>query len=135
VGSEPPFTAHTGTRNGVAWIALGGELDQASVAVLNDHLTRFEQDGLSGIMLDLRELTFVDRSGLSAFVQARKRAQANGHQLLLLGAGLPVRRLLELTRTQFLLEEQDAVGLLDRFTGGSARRAGQGTGTEDDARV
>ena len=116
MGFAPQFIARIESRNGVARIALEGELDMATVPVLSDHLERFETDGVAGIMLDLRDVTFVDCSGLRIFLAARERSQANGHRFILVGASPGARRLFELTGTEFLLDEQDAVSLLERFT-------------------
>jgi anti-anti-sigma factor len=94
--------------NGVATVAVSGELDLATVPILNDQLARSEQDAIRAIMLDLREVTFVDSSGLRAFLQARARAAANGHQLLIRGATPNTRQVFELTGTEFLLDDPDA---------------------------
>ena len=57
------------------------------------------------IMLDLRELTFLDCSTLHAFLAARHRANTNGHRLVLVGASSHARLLFSLTETEFLLDE------------------------------
>jgi anti-anti-sigma factor len=123
MGFAPQFVARTESRNGVARIALEGELDTATVPVLSDHLARSEADGVVGIMLDLRDLTFIDWSGLRIFLEARERSKANGHRFILVGTSPSARRLFELTGTQFLLDEQEAVSLLDRFIRSGADRA------------
>jgi anti-sigma B factor antagonist len=135
MGFAPQLTARIESRNGVARIALEGDLDMATVPVLTDHLGRFEADGVAGIMLDLRELTFVDCSGLRVFLAARARSNANGHRFILVGATPGARRLFELTGTQFLLDEQDAVSLLDRFTRGGEDRAVQTAVVDGGSRV
>jgi hypothetical protein len=45
VGSGPPLTARIESRNGVARIALGGDLLIAALPVLQDRLARVEGDG------------------------------------------------------------------------------------------
>jgi anti-sigma B factor antagonist len=116
MGFAQQLVARIESRNGVARVALEGELDVATVPSLSDHLARFEADGVVGIMLDLRDLTFVDCAGLRIFLAARERSKANGHRFILVGASPGARRLFELTGTQFLLDEQEAVSLLDQFT-------------------
>jgi anti-anti-sigma factor len=59
-------------------------------------------------MLDLRDVSFVDSSGLHAFLQASERAKANRHRMVLIGARPSTRRLFALTGTEFLLDEQEA---------------------------
>jgi anti-anti-sigma factor len=125
MGSEQQFTAQVNSRNGVASIALRGELDLATVQDLEGHLAPFESDGVSAIMLDLRELTFIDSVALHSLVRARERATRNGQQLILVGARPPARRLFELTSTEYMLDDPDAVGVLSRFVGSQTREAGQ----------
>lgn len=125
MGSEPQFTAQVNSRNGVASIALRGELDLAAVPDLERHLAPFESDGVSAIMLDLRELTFMDSVALHSLVRARERALMNGKRLILVGARPSARRLFELTCTEYLLDDQDAAGVLNRFVGSETREAGQ----------
>ena len=114
-GSEL-LTIRAESRNGITLVVLGGELDLATGPTLLEHLGVLGQDGSSTILLDLRELTFVDSSGLQAFIRARSDAEANGHRVLLIGATARVRHLFDLTNTLDMLDESDAVGVLDRFT-------------------
>jgi anti-sigma B factor antagonist len=125
MGSEPQFTAQITSRNGVASIALRGELDSATVPDLEGHLAPFESNGVSAIMLDMRELTFIDSVALHSLVRARERAKMNGQQLILVGARPTARRLFELTCTEYLLDDRDTVRLLNRFVGSETREAGQ----------
>jgi anti-sigma B factor antagonist len=106
MGLQPPFGARSQEKDGVATIALSGELDMATAPILSDSLALFEGNGVSTIVLDLHDLTFIDSTGLHAFLEARNRAMSNGHRLLLSGAGPAARRLIEITGTQFLLDEQ-----------------------------
>ena len=103
MGSDSILTAEAESVDGVARVALSGELDIGTVPVLEDHLAQFENDGVSQIVLNLRDLTFMDSQGLRALLQARDRAATNGHRFSLVGAAPQTRRLLELTRTEFLL--------------------------------
>jgi anti-sigma B factor antagonist len=120
MGPDAIFTARLEKRNGVARVAMSGELDISTVTDLTEQLARVEQDGVTSIMLDLRDLAFIDSSGLHAFLQARDRASTNGHRLILVGAGALPRRLFEITGTEFLLDEHEAISALDQFTGSSA---------------
>jgi anti-sigma B factor antagonist len=132
-GSEPPLTIRVESRNGVTLMVLAGELDLATAPILQRHFETLDGDGVSAVMLDLRDLRFVDSTGVHMFLQARSDAEANGHRLLLIGAQPHVRRLFELTNTVDLLGEREAVSVLDRFTG-STRRRRNGLDQEGDAR-
>lgn len=104
-------------RNGVTTIALSGEIDLATVSILNDQLAALEQDGCGAVMLDLREVRFIDSSGLNALVRAYMRAENNGHRFLLVGASPLARRLCEMTGTEFLLDGDGTTQLLGRSAG------------------
>lgn len=90
-------------RNGVALVAVGGELDMATTPALVDRLTHLERTDLESILLDLREVTFLDSSAIHAFVTSHDHAQQNGHRFILVGASASARRLFELTGTVRLL--------------------------------
>jgi anti-anti-sigma factor len=85
----------------------------------------FESNGVSAIMLDLRELTFIDSVALHSLVRARQRAKANGQRLILVGARPTARRLFELTCTEYLLDDRETAGVLNRFVGSETREAGE----------
>lgn len=58
MGTGQGLTTRIDSRNGVISIALGGELDMATVPMLADQLTSVERDGAKAIMVDLRGLRF-----------------------------------------------------------------------------
>jgi anti-sigma B factor antagonist len=135
MGFQPgsSFGIQDDRRNGVARLALRGELDLATAPKLEGHLEQVEQDGVRAVVLDLRDLTFVDSTGLHAFLKARSRAADNGHRFALVGANEQVRKLLQLTATQGILEEQ-GVRLLASFTQRSPAPRGasvDGDGNQD----
>lgn len=124
------FSVRIDVRNGVANIALKGELDLATVPLLDDRLAQLERDGVKAIMLDLRDLSFLDCSALEAFVSARERAHCNGHRFVLIGASSRTRRLFGLTGTEFLLDEQDPAEALDQFTHSQSSQVDQPVGAD-----
>jgi anti-sigma B factor antagonist len=123
MGFASHFTARIDARNGVASVALAGELDMATVPVLEESLAPFEGNGIRTIMLDLRELTFLDCSALRAFLDARDRAAKRRDRLILVGATPFARRVFDLAGVGYLLDDVDAAGVLDQFTGGQTRSA------------
>ena len=98
------FTARVLPGTSATTIALSGELDLATLPILQETLIRTEADGVTAIVIDLVELTFIESSALHALVAARERAEATGCQLLLFGAKPEVRRVFELTGQGSLLE-------------------------------
>lgn len=125
MGSGPQFTIETKSRNGVACVAIRGELDMATAPRLDGFLAPYEDDGVSAIILDLRKLTFLDSFGLRALLRARDRAEENLHQVILVGANASARRLFEITRTEFLLDDPETADVLSRFVGSESRGTGQ----------
>lgn len=121
MGTDQVFTTRIDAGNGVTTVALLGELDMATVPILNDQLASLEQDGTKAIVLDLRDLRFVDSSGLHALVRAYRRSETNGHQLLLVGANPFTRRLCEMTGTEFLLSSTATGEVLGHFNGDVSR--------------
>ena len=122
MGAGSPLGIQVESRNGVVHIALAGELDMLSVPQLMDGVKRAGTDGASALVLDLRDLTFIDSTGLHAFVNVWKDAQSNGHRLVLVGVRDSAKRLFEISGTQFLLDGQDPATLLDQFTRDPVRR-------------
>ena len=130
MGSEPLFSTRIESRNGVASLVLAGELDIATVPILEEDLAPIEGNGFAAIVLDLRELTFLDGSAVHALLAAKQRGKANGHRLVVVGAGQASRRLFDLTNTQFLLDE-GGLDVLEQFTGDRTSRADR-TGVADE---
>ena len=114
------FTVRTDVRNGVARLALIGELDMAVASTLEDELLRVQDDGVKAAFLDLGELAFMDSSGLAVLLRATNRARENGHHLAIVGVGGVPRRLLEISGTErMLLGDARAVPMIERFTRGN----------------
>jgi anti-sigma B factor antagonist len=78
-------------------IAISGELDLASSAALEDELARVIDSDGELVVLDLRELEFMDSTGLSAVVKAQQRATDAGKRFGLVRGPQQVERLLSLT--------------------------------------
>jgi anti-anti-sigma factor len=90
-----------------AVIALSGELDLAGAAALEDELGRLEAGPLDAIVLDLRDVTFMDSSGLRVIAVANQRAQERGRRLALVPGGDQVMRVFEITRMRERLDFVD----------------------------
>lgn len=125
--AQAPFSVRTTSQNGVAWLALRGELDMSVTDLITEPLTAFEGDGVASIFLDLRDLTFVDSAGLHAILGAWRRAEANGHQLRVIGVSEATRRVFEITGTEYVIDDSEAVSVLERLDDG------QGAGPAGDA--
>ena len=121
MGSGLLFDVRVQMRNDVARVAVFGALDIGTAPTLSDHLTRVERGGPQTVMLDVRELGFVDSTGVIAILQAWKRAEESGRRLVVVGARPAARRLCKLTGTEFILDDPSAIGLLEAFVGDGHR--------------
>lgn len=77
----------------VALVRVSGELDIATVPQLKQTL-RHAEDGALRVVLDLRELTFMDSSGVHAIEDANVRAAGAGRRLVLVRGRTQVDRVL-----------------------------------------
>ena len=78
-------------------IALSGELDLASSPALQEELDRAAASDTMLVIIDLRELDFMDSTGLSVLVRAHQRTEEQGRQLAMVKGPQQVQRLLSLT--------------------------------------
>ena len=90
------FRVETRRHDRVAVLAVTGELDLASSPSLEGELERVCQSDAGVVIVDLRELEFLDSTGLSVLVKASRRAVEAGRRFALV-RGVQVQRLLELT--------------------------------------
>jgi anti-anti-sigma factor len=78
---------------GAVRIALRGELDLAHAYAFDEELRRVEEARPPCVVLDLRELVFLDSCGIARLLAARRRARKAGHRLLLVKGSPNVQRL------------------------------------------
>lgn len=89
-------------------ITIAGELDLASSPALADELERLADVDGPPVIIDLRELEFMDSTGLSTLVRAQGRLEAAGRRLAVVRGAPQVHRLLELTGVAERLELLDS---------------------------
>jgi anti-anti-sigma factor len=77
-------------------IALAGELDLFSADGVESELRRVELTSVRVIVIDLRELTFIDSTGIRLVVLANRRSALGGGRLLVLRAPPTVHHTFEL---------------------------------------
>jgi anti-anti-sigma factor len=80
---------------GAVSIRLSGALDLAYAYRFDDELRHAERDA-SCLVLDLRELHFVDSAGISRILAARRRARRAGRRLVLVRGSSAVQRFMQL---------------------------------------
>ena len=84
-----------------------GELDLATVEQLETQIAQLRARGYPTIVLDLRQLTFMDSTGLRLLVELDAESRSDGFRFAILDCAGPVRRLLELTQIDGRLEYAD----------------------------
>jgi len=78
-------------------VVAGGEIDLATSPLLREALLNPEARAAT-VVLDLREVTFIDSSGLGVIVGQQKRAQEHDERFAVaVGGAAAVQRILELS--------------------------------------
>ena len=88
---------------GMAHVVVAGELDIASCPQL-DREVRGAPDDIGTIVLDLREVTFMDSAGMHLMLEADDRIRSAGRRLLVVRGPAAVGRLFEVMGVETRLE-------------------------------
>lgn len=93
-----------------AWHILGlaGELDIVSAPSLDAILAKLSAEGARHIVLDLKELEFLDSTGIRTILTGQLLCKRSGCELSLLPGPENIQRTLELTGLTKILPFQDA---------------------------
>lgn len=85
-------------------LLVRGDIDMAGGPVLDAAILQRESG--EPVVIDLREVEFIDSSGLRSLLEAARRARARGTEVVLRSVGPEVSRLLDITCTtdQFRME-------------------------------
>jgi anti-sigma B factor antagonist len=78
-------------------VSVSGELDMASALGLAGPLTDIANDGDTSVVVDLTDLLFMDSTGMSVLLNARRRLTRQGRGMLVVCPTGPVLRVFELT--------------------------------------
>jgi anti-sigma B factor antagonist len=96
-------------NEGSAWVlAVSGELDLRTSPELEDRLDRVWNAGAELVILDLRQIEFMDSTGLRVLLGAHQRAQESGRLFALVRGADQVERVLTLTGVRDLLTVVEA---------------------------
>ncbi len=79
-------------------VALDGEIDLHESPMLLEKLNPLIARKLPRIHLDLSRVSYIDSSGLAAFIDAMQRIQAYGGEFALVATRESVRRIFEISR-------------------------------------
>jgi anti-anti-sigma factor len=107
----PPFGLTEEPLPGGIVLAVSGELDLATAPDLHERLGAAVESGVSRIVVDLREVTFMDSIGLAAVLHARSRLQAAGRLALVVARDSYAELVLEIAgmpRALAIFADRDA---------------------------
>lgn len=87
-------------RRGVVCVALSGEFDLSSAYRVDAKLRGIERTRPDTLIVDLRDLVFMDSAGLSRLLAAHRRARRGGWRFGLIRGPEVVERMLRMAATQ-----------------------------------
>jgi anti-sigma B factor antagonist len=98
-GAPEPFVATLEPHREAIVVVARGEIDLDSISALEERLREVLDAGFSRIVLDLRNVSFVDSTGLRAILTMDATSRAAGVRFALVQGPYAVRHLFELTST------------------------------------
>ena len=101
--ADQEFSVNVSSEGSTEIVAVTGDVDLATVDVLRAQLTSALQRG-DKVVLDLRDVAFMDTQGLAAVIEAERSSSTSGKQFVVVRAPATVHRLFEM------------IGLTDRLT-------------------
>jgi anti-sigma B factor antagonist len=103
----PLLSTEIREASGSGFLILSGELDDASVDAANRALGDVLGRGLGQVMIDLRDLEFMDSTGVKFLIDARDTAQGLGVKLTIAYERGLVERVLTVSGVATLFERGD----------------------------
>ncbi len=91
-----PLSVQRERRGDSQHVAASGELDIATVELLEQELLAAERTDADTIVLDLSGLEFIDSTGLRIVLDANERCGGRGGRLRLIAGSPAVERLLDI---------------------------------------
>jgi anti-sigma B factor antagonist len=85
-------------KQGRTVLAARGELDALTAPAFGATIGEVVRTGTNDVIVDLRDATFIDSTGLHVLLNAQRRLTRTGRRLNVVCNGSPVRRALELAR-------------------------------------
>jgi anti-sigma B factor antagonist len=112
--SETPLRLHMESIAGGICLSLAGELDIATADSVKAALERSRPEPPGILVIDLRDLAFMDSTGLQVMLQAARRADDDGSSLILVRGPRTVQRVFELAqlegRLRFIDHPSEVIG-------------------------
>jgi anti-sigma B factor antagonist len=96
--------APNGRRDPLYTVIVAGEIDMVRATEFDDLVSGFEASGAANAQIDLRQVTFIDSTGLGALARIRQIAVDRGGRVTLVGPGRATSRLLTLVGMDEMFE-------------------------------
>jgi len=96
--------------DGRAVVRIAGEFDLAATRAVDEALLEIEGESPEVVVLDLREVTFLDSTGLRTITSADARARETGHELRIVRGPEQIQKLLFVTGMDKILPLVDDPG-------------------------
>ena len=94
---NPLFKVEAEQDGTLCRLSIVGELDQGTAPQLREQLTSALVDQRGSVLVDLGECNFIDSTGLSLLVEAKRKLAGDERRFAVCCPDADVRRLLELT--------------------------------------
>jgi anti-sigma B factor antagonist len=94
-GAPPPFDCRVEPDRDTVWIRPVGEIDMATAAEVQARLDEVLEVGFTRLVLDLRETTFMDSTGLHLVITWQQRSRAERFAFAVVQGPEPIRRVFE----------------------------------------
>jgi anti-sigma B factor antagonist len=110
MSSVPGFSVEVRREGGAMVVAPSGELDLATVLQVREALN--QRDGEALVVLDLRELSFMDSAGVQLVLEAHQRAEGDGVEFRVRRGPEKIQRLFDMTglSRHLLWDDEGALG-------------------------
>ena len=95
-GDDIPLYCAVDVCDDTAYVRPVGELDIATVPLVDKRLVQARAPGVSRVILDLRGVTFIDSTGLHLALAWHQRARSERFGFALIQGPEPVRRTIDL---------------------------------------
>jgi anti-anti-sigma factor len=105
---QSDFLVDTQTTGRAVTLTLRGELDLVSSPILEGALDVACESGAELILVNLRQVEFMDSTGLHLLVTAQQRAHDSGRRFAVVRGGEHVQRLFDLSGIGDLLQVVDS---------------------------
>jgi anti-anti-sigma factor len=110
---EPPFEVHLTHHGASSILSLSGEFDLAAAQEVRDRLQQLRLDEPRALVLDMRDISFIDSSGIRVILEIWNDSRQNGFSLGVV-PGDRVRSVLQ------VVQLEDELPLLDEVPGETA---------------